>query len=94
MNSEYFDQVMGPNQSLHQAARNAGIHPVKLIKEPEAAALFTLQEMKDKGLNVGDAFVVCDAGGGTVDLISYEIVKMKPFEVKELVAPKGKCSAR
>ena len=62
---------------------------MKLIKEPEAAALFTLHHMGDKGLAVGDAFVVCDAGGGTVDLISYEIISLKPFELKELAAAKG-----
>ena len=74
-----------------KAARNAGISPVKMIKEPEAAALFTLNHMGDKGLDVGDAFVVCDAGGGTVDLISYEIVNRTPFELKELVPSKGTC---
>lgn len=76
----------------NQAARNAGLAPVKLIKEPEAAALFTLHHMGDKGLAVGDAFVVCDAGGGTVDLISYEITSLKPFELKELVGSKGTLS--
>ena len=45
--------------------------------------------MADKGLEVGDAFVICDAGGGTVDLISYEIVSLKPFKLKELVKPRG-----
>lgn len=28
---------------------------------------------------------VCDAGGGTVDLISYKILKLRPLEVVELV---------
>ena len=42
---------------------------------------------------VGDALVVCDAGGGTVDLISYEILQRKPtLKLKELVPPKGKTS--
>lgn len=27
--------------------------------------------------------VVCDAGGGTVDLISYEVESMKPFRINE-----------
>ncbi len=31
----------------------AGISPVEMITEPEAAALFTLQTMRDKGLSVG-----------------------------------------
>ena len=39
---------------------------------------------------VGDAFVLCDAGGGTVDLISYEITSLDPkLELKELVPRKG-----
>lgn len=41
----------------------------KLIGEPEAAALSVFEEMsvqKWQKLKLGDAFVVCDAGGGTV----------------------------
>lgn len=72
-----------------RAARNAGIGPIKLIKEPEAAALFTLHFLKNKGLEIGDAFVLCDAGGGTVDLISYEITNLVPLELKELVPCTG-----
>lgn len=72
-----------------KAARNAGIHPVQLIKEPEAAALFTLHYLKNQGLEVGDAIVICDAGGGTVDLVSYEIMSLVPLELKELAPPSG-----
>ena len=44
----------------------------------------------DFSLNLGDAFVVCDAGGGTVDLISYEVVGLSPnLQVKELVPGTG-----
>ena len=44
-------------------------------------------------MQVGDAFVICDAGGGTVDLISYEITAMMPkLELKELVPGKGRFS--
>ncbi|KAL8887793.1 MAG: hypothetical protein Q9215_004678 [Flavoplaca cf. flavocitrina] len=72
------------------AAKQAGIHPVSLIKEPEAAALYTLHMLQDKALSIGDAFVLCDAGGGTVDLISYEITALAPrLELKELVTGKG-----
>ncbi|KAH8647033.1 Hsp70 family protein-like protein [Tricladium varicosporioides] len=76
--------------STLRAARQAGIHNVDLIKEPEAAALYTLHDVKDKALKIGDAFVVCDAGGGTVDLISYEITKLDPLELRELVPGTGK----
>lgn len=46
--------------------------------------------MKDKGISVDDAIVVCDAGGGTVDLITYEVVSLNPFKLKELVSANGK----
>lgn len=39
---------------------------------------------------IGDALVLCDAGGGTVDLISYEIMNLNPLEVKELVRGTGR----
>ncbi|KAI9647988.1 hypothetical protein NHQ30_002616 [Ciborinia camelliae] len=73
-----------------RAAKQAGIWPVSLIKEPEAAAMYTLHALKEKALVVGDAFVICDAGGGTVDLISYEITQLKPkLKLKELVPGSG-----
>ncbi|KAI1084122.1 actin-like ATPase domain-containing protein [Whalleya microplaca] len=72
-----------------RAAKKAGIHPVTLIKEPEAAALYTLFN-HERALHPGDAFVVCDAGGGTVDLITYKVVAISPsLELKELVAGSG-----
>ena len=40
-------------------------------------------------LKVGDAFVLSDAGGGTVDLISYEITRLDPLELRELVPGTG-----
>jgi actin-like ATPase involved in cell morphogenesis len=62
---------------------------VTLIKEPEAAALYTMHSL-DFAMKEGDAFVVCDAGGGTVDLISYEVARLTPnLQLKELVPGKG-----
>lgn len=76
--------------ATRRAAKLAGIHPATFIKEPEAAAMYTLHVLQDRGLSEGDALVICDAGGGTVDLISYEITSSKPkLELKELVSPKG-----
>ncbi|KAH7157318.1 hypothetical protein B0J13DRAFT_592817 [Dactylonectria estremocensis] len=72
-----------------KAAEIAGISPVHLIKEPEAAALWTAKKM-DRRLFKGDSFVVCDAGGGTVDLISYQVEAALPeLRVKELVPGTG-----
>jgi molecular chaperone DnaK (HSP70) len=60
------------------AAKKAGLGPdITLISEPEAAAVYTLQAVQPNYLNEGDNFVVVDAGGGTVDLISY--VSSAPF---------------
>lgn len=42
------------------------------------------------GLNVGESFVLCDAGGGTVDLISYTITALHPMlKVKEAAGGTG-----
>lgn len=72
-----------------EAAKTAGIFPVTLIKEPEAAALHTMHSL-DPTLGEWDVFIVCDAGGGTVDLITYEVAGLKPnLEVKELVPGTG-----
>ncbi|KAH6884874.1 hypothetical protein B0T10DRAFT_550765 [Thelonectria olida] len=75
--------------STLKAARIAGLSPVQLIKEPEAAALWTAKKM-DRRLHPNDSFVVCDAGGGTVDLISYQVEAALPrLQVKELVHGTG-----
>jgi molecular chaperone DnaK (HSP70) len=43
-----------------------------LTTEPEAAAIYTIQSLRggvqDEQFAVGDGFIVCDMGGGTVDL--------------------------
>ncbi|KAF5544502.1 Hsp70 chaperone protein [Fusarium phyllophilum] len=75
--------------SVPAAAEMAGLSPVHLIKEPEAAALWTAKKM-DRRLNKNDSFIVCDAGGGTVDLISYQVEAALPrLEVKEIVPGTG-----
>ncbi|KAF7557450.1 hypothetical protein G7Z17_g653 [Cylindrodendrum hubeiense] len=72
-----------------KAAELAGLNPVELIKEPEAAALWTAKKM-DRRLHRDDSFIVCDAGGGTVDLISYQVEAALPrLQVKELVPGTG-----
>ncbi|KAG5996744.1 hypothetical protein E4U52_005960 [Claviceps spartinae] len=67
----------------------AGIKSVTVVKEPEAAALYSIKTL-DFSIEKSDAFVVCDAGGGTVDLISYEVMAVAPqLKVKELVPGTG-----
>lgn len=53
-----------------QAAERAGMgsrSEIQMISEPEAAAVYTLKAIQPNHLSVGDNFVVCDAGGGTVE---------------------------
>lgn len=50
-----------------------------IISEPEAAAMYALDAMDPHNIKVDDTFVLCDAGGGTVDLISYKVSALKPI---------------
>lgn len=70
------------------APRRAGPTTLALASEPEAAALASLDD-KRPSINVGDVFVICDAGGGTVDLISYKVRKTAPIELHEAVIGTG-----
>ena len=49
---------------------------LQMILEPEAAATYALKTMDDHDIAIGDTFVLCDAGGGTVDLISYKVLAL------------------
>ena len=37
---------------------------LQIISEPEAAAVYALDAMDPHDIQVGDTFVLCDAGGG------------------------------
>ncbi|RPA76413.1 hypothetical protein BJ508DRAFT_331183 [Ascobolus immersus RN42] len=55
--------------------------PLRLITEPEGAAEYALRsisEVSAANLRENDVFIVLDAGGGTVDLISYRIAALSP----------------
>jgi molecular chaperone DnaK (HSP70) len=64
-----------------------------LTTEPEAAAIHTINAMRgtaqDKNLSVGDGFMVCDMGGGTVDLISYRVASLQPTMISEATVGSG-----
>ncbi|KAL8398619.1 hypothetical protein RB596_005953 [Gaeumannomyces avenae] len=83
-------------QSMHEAAkmagildeRSAGLTTMSFVPEPEAAALATLTEPGRKPKK-NDIFVICDAGGGTVDLISYKMDKVGPIAMSEYVEGTG-----
>lgn len=65
---------------MREAVINAGIinrsdHPERLtlISEPEAAALYCQKNCDEFNLIKKQQFLICDAGGGTVDLVVFEI---------------------
>lgn len=49
-----------------------------MISEPEAAAVYALNALEPHCIKTGDTFTICDAGGGTVDLITYKVIGLKP----------------
>ena len=73
-------------------AEQAGMgRSLQIISEPEAAAIYALHAMDPHSLKVGDTFVLCDAGGGTVDLISYTVTALKPIlQVEEATVGTGR----
>ncbi|KAI9736755.1 MAG: hypothetical protein M1834_000959 [Cirrosporium novae-zelandiae] len=86
-----------------EAAKKAGFgsrdrDEVFQIKEPEAAAYAALKSIASNLANVldlGSSVLVCDCGGGTVDLTSYVVVALDPsLQLEEAcVGIGGKCGA-
>ncbi|KAH2819555.1 hypothetical protein KXW07_005788 [Aspergillus fumigatus] len=68
--------------------RDENDNRLTLISEPEAAALFCAKTGLLQ-LKVGDAILIVDCGGGTVDLIAYEVEEEQPFSVAECTAGSG-----
>ena len=86
---------------------------VYFVTEPEACALFTVQQListneanlipvfapsryspilREAGANScmqGDCFVICDAGGGTVDLVTYKMDSVDPLEISRVGVVSG-----
>jgi len=59
---------------------------LRVVLEPECASLQTQFEFKNE-FNDGDRYIIIDAGGGTVDIVSHEI--FGNFGVKEVSQSRG-----
>ncbi|OCK78280.1 actin-like ATPase domain-containing protein [Lepidopterella palustris CBS 459.81] len=74
-------------------ASQAGFGPmekIKLITEPEAAAVYTFTELPEYSVRKGEIFITCDAGGGTVDLTTYKVAADAPMlRVNEITEGDG-----
>ena len=74
-----------------ECAERAGMGEVRIVAEPEAAAIWSLQELTPETFSIGDIFIVCNARGGTVDLISYRVSRLNPIlRVAEVAPSHGK----
>ncbi|KAI5458969.1 hypothetical protein BGZ63DRAFT_269464 [Mariannaea sp. PMI_226] len=54
---------------------------IRMASEPEACAQYTMKHGQDEDLvrlRPGQCFMVVDAGGGTVDLVSYRVTQVEP----------------
>ncbi|KAF4448126.1 hypothetical protein F53441_8442 [Fusarium austroafricanum] len=78
--------ILGPNVRLAR----------KFVTEAEAAGIALMSatsvypgNLEGSGLQDGETVIICDCGGGTTDLISYQVVSFQPFAVWE-ISP-GKC---
>ncbi|OXV11612.1 hypothetical protein Egran_00627 [Elaphomyces granulatus] len=73
---------MVPKETFAQTIKEAmeGLCQTEAIKiclsEAEAAAIYTAVKYPGR-LEVGDTFIVCDAGGGTTDISAMEVVDIK-----------------
>lgn len=73
------DMAQSKTRACAEAAGMGAGAALHIISEPEAAAVYALSVMDPHDLKIGDTFVLCDAGGGTVDLITYTISAIRPI---------------
>ncbi|KAH7341154.1 hypothetical protein BKA66DRAFT_544029 [Pyrenochaeta sp. MPI-SDFR-AT-0127] len=75
-------------EKMRSAAKMAGLldrqglglqTQLEFVGEPEAAAVAAFFEGTVRhNIRVGDIIVICDAGGGTVDIVTYEVDRVDP----------------
>ncbi|KAH8117902.1 hypothetical protein DFH11DRAFT_1571301 [Phellopilus nigrolimitatus] len=89
-----------PQWCMRQAAIDGGLventdegrSRVQFVTEGEASALACLHGglPRPNTLQTGFRFVIADAGGGTLDMSSYEISSTSPLEMRELTTADSK----
>jgi hypothetical protein len=79
---------------MRRAAFEAGLireensNRLELVLEPEAACVAC--EAESAALNEGEAFMVLDCGGGTVDITMHRVVQKSPaLQLDEIRRPSG-----
>ncbi|KUJ14621.1 actin-like ATPase domain-containing protein [Mollisia scopiformis] len=90
-------------RAIKEAGFNELTYPnlenIIMVTEPVAAAIYTARHLKEdkkvEFLKEGECFVLCDAGGGTVDCVSYKVTQLEPtLELEEVTTPTSdKCGS-
>ncbi|KAH8117835.1 hypothetical protein DFH11DRAFT_1541121 [Phellopilus nigrolimitatus] len=62
---------------------SGGLGPARLEVGARMGADWAINQMSDITKQVGFRFVIADAGGGTLDISSYEVTKSSPVELKQ-----------
>lgn len=73
------DKAKMSTLSCAEKAGFGDMSTIHIISEPEAAAIHSLRAPGHPLADIGDTFVLCDAGGGTVDLITFMITGLEPY---------------
>lgn len=80
-------------KKTQEAASKAGMGkdpPPQIFSEPECAAIYALKDLDDiDSLRCNDRILVCDAGGGTVDIITYDVLQINPLSIVECTTGTG-----
>lgn len=86
---------------MFKAVRNAGFNEwhfprlskYVMVSEPEAGAVYIARDMQDRGLDefkLNQCFILCDAGGRTVEVVGYRVKQVTPtFEFEQMTIPTG-----
>nr|GAT51910.1 predicted protein [Mycena chlorophos] len=82
-------QIMREATITAELVDSAGGSRVQFVTEAEAAIHYVSKENADEEwLSIGQQLILCDAGGGTVDITGYKVVGLKPrLQLAESVAP-------
>ncbi|KAG0047231.1 hypothetical protein BGZ83_007683 [Gryganskiella cystojenkinii] len=80
--SDYIGALHEVKNTMRQAAIKAKLitayddpDRLMLVSEHEAAALYCVKSCREYDIKPGDRFLICDAGGSTVDLIVYDVAE-------------------
>ncbi|CAB5127514.1 actin-like ATPase domain-containing protein [Rhizophagus irregularis] len=90
--AEFDDEAIA---TFRECVFNAGLlkdkdsNNIRIITEPEAAAIHCLNSALEHNLTIGDSFMIVDCGGGTVDLTTRELLEDK--RLSELTERTGDC---